>query len=273
MESFVARFFIIATAFVALLLLVLVVVALVKLHKLKEDLFDVQEGLDRSIGGKIYVKGQEIIIRTKYYKEDILEALEDGVVVSNKNDNANENLIQEELQSEKEEMIPASSAQYVDAMDEDDMDEEIGGKHYDKRATFAEKLLLASKNIQSYYDILFNEFVSYRKVSGRVSAKCVSFRYGRQLIAKITIRGNMMKMHLALDINKYEYNKYFQKDMSDMKAYVDVPFTVKVISDRGFRNAIDLIGKLAEVVGTSKKTKFVEYDNISELADKVDFKN
>ena len=50
---------------------------------------------------------------------------------------------------------------------------------------------------------------------------------GRKLLAKITVRGKTLKLHLALDVAKFNKNVFFQKDMSSVKAYAEVPFTVE----------------------------------------------
>lgn len=134
-----------------------------------------------------------------------------------------------------------------------------------KRIPFKEKLLGADEKVQGYYNELYNKFISYRKMHPRVSAKGVSFRFGRDLVAKITYRGKTMKLHLALDINAFDENIYFQKDMSDVKSYVEVPFTVKVKSDRGVKKAIELIDALTFAKGIEAKTRFETVDAVAEL--------
>ncbi|MBQ9104255.1 MAG: hypothetical protein IJY57_04145 [Clostridia bacterium] len=134
-----------------------------------------------------------------------------------------------------------------------------------KRIPFKEKLLGADEKIQGYYNELYNKFISYRKMHPRVSAKGVSFRFGRDLVAKITYRGKTMKLHLALDINAFDEKVYFQKDMSDVKSYVEVPFTVKVKSDRGVKKAIELIDALTFAKGIEAKTRFETVDAVAEL--------
>ena len=150
-----------------------------------------------------------------------------------------------------------------DLSDADDADD--GDKS--KRIPFAEKLLAMDEKVQGYYDELNNKFKSMRKINPRVSVKGVSYRLGRELVAKITIRGKTMKLHLALDVNKFEDNIYFQKDMSDVKAYAEVPFTVKVKSDRGMRNASKLVDALVEAKGIEYKSRFNQVDSIAQLKD------
>ena len=134
-----------------------------------------------------------------------------------------------------------------------------------KRIPFREKLLGAEEKVQGFYNELYNKFISYRKMHARVSAKGVSFRFGRDLVAKITYRGKTMKLHLALDINAFDEKVYFQKDMSDVKSYVEVPFTVKVKSDRGLKKAFELIDALTFSKGIEQKTRFETVDAVAML--------
>lgn len=148
----------------------------------------------------------------------------------------------------------------ISAVEDEEDDRETA-----RRIPFCEKMLYIDRKTQEYYNELNNEFKSYRKMHARVSAKGVSYRLGRELVAKITLRGKTMKLHLALNIADFEPNVYFQKDMSDVKAYAEVPFTVKVKSDRGLRNAIKLITAMAEKKEIARKTRFEPTDGVEEL--------
>ena len=136
-----------------------------------------------------------------------------------------------------------------------------------KRIPFATKMLGMDAKTQSYYDEINNKFRSMRKINPRVSTKGVSYRLGRELVSKITIRGKTMRLHLALDVNAFENNVYFQKSMGDVKAYEEVPFTVKVKSDRGLKNALKLIDALVEKNAIEYKTRFVKIDSIQALSE------
>ena len=134
-----------------------------------------------------------------------------------------------------------------------------------KRIPFSEKMLSLDSKTQSYYNELYNKFISMRRINPRVSTKCVSFRLGKELVAKISVRGKTMKLNLALDVSKFEENIYFQKDSSDVKTYAEVPFTVKVKSDRGLKNAIKLIDALATEKNIENKVRYNAVDAIAEL--------
>lgn len=148
------------------------------------------------------------------------------------------------------------------ASDEDDLGDD---REIIKRVPFAEKMLGMDVKTQGYYNELNNMFKSMRKINARVSTKGVSYRLGRELVAKITVRGKTMKLHLALDVNAFDWNIYFQKDLKDVKAYAEVPFTVKVRSDRGMKNAVKLVEALAVAKAIEKKTRFTPVDSIAAL--------
>ena len=137
------------------------------------------------------------------------------------------------------------------------------------RVPFAKKLLTLDKNVQSYYNTIYNYFSMHRKINPRVSKSCASFRFGRELVAKISVRGKTMKLHLALKVNDYDSALYFQKDMGDVKAYQEVPFTVKVKSERALKRALELIAALAVEKKIEKKTRFVDVDALVEIKEKA----
>lgn len=134
-----------------------------------------------------------------------------------------------------------------------------------KRVPFTEKLLAQPKETLEYFNELHNELISFRKVNARFSYKCVSYRFGRVLIAKIFIKGKTMKLALALDTAAFDGKKYFQKDMSSVKAYKEVPFTVKIKSARAATRAKTLIAALAENRELKKKPRFQPVDVIKEI--------
>ena len=134
-----------------------------------------------------------------------------------------------------------------------------------QKISFTNKLLGLDKNVQEYFNTVHNEFCSYKKISNRMSFKGMSYRRGRTLLAKMTVRGKTLKLHLSLDVNKFNKNTYFQQDMSSVKAYEEVPFTVKLKSDRGERNAVKLVNALMEEKGIKKNEKYSPVDQIAIL--------
>ena len=153
---------------------------------------------------------------------------------------------------------------------EDDADEAEAGDRPERadsksRIPFAEKMLYLDKKTQGYYNALMNKFKSLRKINIRISSKGVSYRLGRDLVAKLTVRGKTLRLHLALDVNAYDAKVYFQKDLGDVKSYVEVPFAVKIKSDRGLKNALKLIDDLVAGKGIEEKARFSETDGVEDL--------
>jgi signal peptidase I len=134
-----------------------------------------------------------------------------------------------------------------------------------KSRSFTEKLLSLDDNVKGYFNTMHNTLVSYKKVRARVSFKCISYRFGRDLLAKITVRGKTLKLHLALKLDEFNEKVFFQQDYSNIKAYEDVPFTVKVKSERGEKNAVKLIEALMQTKGIAKNDKYEQVDFVSLL--------
>ncbi len=204
--------------------------------------------LNEEVGKEVVAAEEEPIIEEPIVEEPIVE---EPVI-----EQPEEPVIEE---PETPEVAPEQELVISQVEDEEDDREPI------RRVPFCEKMLYIDRKTQEYYNELNNEFISYRKMHARVSAKGVSYRLGRELVAKITLRGKTMKLHLALDVNEFEPKVYFQKDMSEVKAYQEVPFTVKVKSDRGLKNAIKLITAMAEKKEIARKTRFETVDGIEEL--------
>ena len=166
----------------------------------------------------------------------------------------------EEVVEPEPEKVEEDKGLVITAIDDDGEERESI-----KTTPFCEKMLYIDKKTQEFFNVLNNEFISLRKINDRVSAKGVSYRLGRELVAKITLRGKTLKLHLALPVADYPANVYFQKDMSDVKAYAEVPFTVMFKSDRALKNALKLISALCEVKQIAKKTRFTPVDAVEEL--------
>lgn len=133
-----------------------------------------------------------------------------------------------------------------------------------QKVSFVNRLLAAEKETQERFNALHNQLLSYKKVNGRTSFKCMSYRLGKKLLAKITLRGKTLRVYLALDLEAFNKNVYFQKDASEIKAYQQVPFMVKVKSDRSEKNVKKLIDALMEKEKVVKKVNFTPANLVEE---------
>ena len=135
-----------------------------------------------------------------------------------------------------------------------------------KTSKFTTKLKLCSDNTKEYYSIIKNSLLSYG-THDRLSRKCESFRR-KGLIAKITISGRTLRLHLALDPKneeKFPINKYHQIDLGEKRQFTEVPFTLRVKSNRALKRALELIDLLFAERGINKKRRYVESDFAKDL--------
>lgn len=186
------------------------------------------------------------------------EALEEEQAVEPSIEPVVEEPVTEEVKEEiKEEVAVTEETLVIGDIDEGGSDK--------KGVPFSQKMLSLEKETQDYYDVLNNAFLSLRRMHGRVSQKGVSYRLGRDLVGKITVRGKTLRLNLALETKDFEESRYFQKDMRDVKSYQDVPFMVKVKSDRGLKRALELIDALIEKEKIERKARYFPVDSIENL--------
>ena len=134
-----------------------------------------------------------------------------------------------------------------------------------ERVPFNKKLLSLDSEIKNYFSEIHNQLISYKKVSYRVSFRGIAYRIGRKTLAKMMVRGKTLKLHLALNVDDYPRTVFFQENSGDVKMYEDVPFTVKIKSNRGKNNALRLITHLAEDNGLVQKQEFKNENVLKQL--------
>lgn len=173
----------------------------------------------------------------------------------------------------QDEVIPLSGKTVEDTIipigdveEEAEDEEEVSGLSTlnlkkSKPIPFAKKLLALDKITIGYFDSIDNEMRSYKRMSARISHSGMSYRVGRKLVAKITVRGKTLTFNLALNVNDFKQSVYFQKDKSDVKSFEDIPFTVKVKSDRGAKNAVKLAEALCVKENLVKNAKYEKVDS------------
>ena len=113
---------------------------------------------------------------------------------------------------------------------------------YDR--SFKARLIQSVKEVQDYYTELKNYLLSYKKMTARISWGAESFRIGRKLYAKMTVRGKMIQLFLAVDPAEYADTKYHGTDVKDSAKYEEVPFKFEVRSERKLGYAKDLIADM-----------------------------
>ena len=114
---------------------------------------------------------------------------------------------------------------------------------YKKRESFQSRIDSIDEETKKYYNELVEKLLTYKKLKARVSLRCISFRQGRKLMAKISLGGKTLKLYLAIDPEKVELQegKYHPRDLSDTKAYEEVPTMLPIRSELAVRKAGQVI--------------------------------
>ena len=210
-----------------------------------------------------------ICLRVKF-NEIPLE--EDKVVIVEESQPVEEETVDDTVEEVEE---PEEVEETVEEVDDDPDDEnneanEVPLEEKDrlviKTSKFITKLKLCSDNTKEYYSTIKNSLLSYG-THDRLSRKCESFRR-KGLIAKITISGRTLRLHLALDPKneeKFPINKYHQIDLGEKRQFTEVPFTLRVKSNRALKRALELIDLLFAERGINKKRRYVESDFAKDL--------
>lgn len=140
--------------------------------------------------------------------------------------------------------------------------------------SFTAKLIMASDVLKNYYSEVKNELLRYG-VRSRMSWRHETFRKGRKLLAKMTIRGKTLYLYLALDPKEYAGTKYKIRDASSVSVNASVPTLFRIKNDRRCRYAKQLIAVLMEreglVAGSEQKTDYAAqypYEDLQALIDK-----
>ena len=123
-----------------------------------------------------------------------------------------------------------------------------------RTSTMRGRLRYGSDVNKTIYEELVNHLLSYRNVSRSLTNRADNFKHKGSLLAKITLTGKTIKLFLPLDAEQYEYDKYHQL-ITEKKGYEEVPFTLKVKSNRGLKYAKELIDETMAQKQVDKKKK------------------
>lgn len=124
----------------------------------------------------------------------------------------------------------------------------------DSRLKFDLRINTMREDTLSYYNQITEYLLSYKYIKNRQSTRCESFRYAKNLVAKICIGGKTLKLYLALDPNDEFFvdKKYHQRNISATKAYEEVPCMLPIKSQLAVRKACEVIDYLMTKYDTYK---------------------
>ena len=139
------------------------------------------------------------------------------------------------------------------------------------RSSFSSRLIQCGEVLQTYYGAIKNRLASYKGVKARTSWSCETFNKGRNLCAKINVKGKAVLLSLPLNPQEYNINKYHFTDMSSNPKFEKLPMLLKIKSERGVKYALELIdevmSKLSIAKGEDRNDNYImPYETNRELA-------
>ena len=179
---------------------------------------------------------------------------------------------EEEVEEEPEE---EDDAPEVEEKEEDEEEEEESDPDAPKLITAADtikrrtstmrgRLRYGSDVNKAIYEELVNHLLQYKNVTRSLTNRADNFKSKGSLLAKITLTGKTLKLYLPLDAELYDYDKYHQL-ITEKNGYEEVPFTIKVKSNRGLKYAKELIDEAMAQKGVERKKKAGEKKSFKEL--------
>jgi len=112
--------------------------------------------------------------------------------------------------------------------------------------TFEEKVAALPKERKAIYEQLRAALNAKAKVNERLSKKYITYNRGRELVARISIIGQAVRIHFNLSKEDVagKYAKFPLKDLSDRKVYGKVPYMLRLTSDLAVRRALQIIEEI-----------------------------
>lgn len=119
-----------------------------------------------------------------------------------------------------------------------------------KNLSFTAKMAAAKPQMRAMYAALRAQLLSCIGVKSRISHGWDTFKYQkRKVVAKFSMAGQYMVVHLALDPAAYAQAKFPVEDKGEVSLYASTPLAVKVRGANTFKFVRRLIGDLARQEG------------------------
>lgn len=165
----------------------------------------------------------------------------------------------EEIAAEKQPLV----------IEEESVD--AGILRYDR--SFTARLIQSDDDTKHWYTMIKNELLSYKKIKDRMSWKKETYKYGKQVVARLGYRGKTLCLFLALDYAEFVDTKYKLEDVSVNKSFADTPCMYRIRNERRVKYAYDLIAKVMEKIGTKRIERisqdyYLPYEGVVELINK-----
>ena len=118
------------------------------------------------------------------------------------------------------------------------------------KKSFVAKMALGTEEARAYYAQIKHKALSYDRVHSRISWNYDRFNLGRQTVLKMTVRGKTLCCYFAADPAQMP-EKYYTRDVSDVKKFSATPVMLPVRSARAAKYACEIIESVLSGAGTT----------------------
>jgi len=132
-------------------------------------------------------------------------------------------------------------------------------------ADFRAKLLSLEPEKRKRYNQIRNKLQSYKKIKQKFSKTVDTYRYAGELVAKISVLGTTLRLHLALDPDSYDVEKYHHLDLSSKQKYIFVPFALKLKGPKSVELALQLIDELMTGFDIPVNNSYKDVDYVTQI--------
>lgn len=134
---------------------------------------------------------------------------------------------------------------------------------------FRVKLMSLEPEKRERYNKVRNRLQSYKKIKQKFSKTVDSYRYAGELVAKMSVLGSTLRLHLALDPDSYDVEKYHQIDLSSKSKYIFVPFTLKLKGPKSVELALQLIDELMAGFDIPQNPSYKDEDCVAKVEEEL----
>ncbi len=119
--------------------------------------------------------------------------------------------------------------------------------------SFSAKLMQSSDAMKNRYSKIKNILMSYAKVNARISKKREAYRFGKDMVANVTIKDNSLRVYFALDPKSYDGRDFKVTDVSNVGNLGETPTLYTVEGDKDIAVIQWLAEDLMKKVGAEEK--------------------
>ncbi len=198
------------------------------------------------------INDDEVVVDNEVAKEDLSESVDETVETESVQNIEKDN--ESPLANEDRNEAITSDVEIAENTVDVAIIATAGGVETKKRKTFDDKLKEQNEEFIEYYNTLKDCIMQFDGIKVRSSSGGETFRF-KHAVAKLTIDGKTLRLHLALNPDDAKYNDGTcpHKDMSGYESYRDLPFMFKVKSGLALRRAIRLVEDAMDIAGAKKQ--------------------